>query len=317
VTITEPVRSSTIRREAIAEADGTQPVFDTTRVRVSAEVSWPDGFPRIIQSAQLFANGNLEGSIEPAPNQTQFEFEWDLSDITNEGINSVLLEVKIVDELDLPADAESVINVEVIIPDATGSGGSKTSILGSILLFVAGVIVAGSIGAGIYFYIIRKRSSTEGIKPETDIAETPATIFASDYQEPALATLTVLEGPSGLIGEVFKINSPETVIGRNPTQTDIVFYADEESSVSRRHCTIQIDDNNIFKLIDNNSSAGTRLNGRQIHPDLPIVLDDGDEIVLGKLAQRGVKLQFNFATEESLGPYSGSADDRTHLISDL
>jgi hypothetical protein len=317
VTITEPVRNSTIRREAIIEAEGTQPVFDTTRVRVSSEVSWPDGFPRIIQSAQLFANGNLEGSIEPAPDQTQFEFEWDLSDITNEGLNSVLLEVKIVDELELPADAESVINVEVIIPDTTDSGGSKTSILGSILLFIAGVIVAGSIGAGIYFYIIRKRSLTEGIEPETDIAETPATIFASDYQESALATITVVEGPSGLIGEVFKISSPETVIGRNPTQTDIVFYADEESSVSRRHCTIQMDDNNIFKLIDNNSSAGTRLNGRQIHPDIPIVLDDGDEIVLGKLAQRGVKLQFNFATEESLGPYSGSADDRTHLISDL
>ena len=138
-----------------------------------------------------------------------------------------------------------------------------------------------------------------------------------DHPELTLATLTVLEGPSGLIGEVFRINSPTTAIGRNPSQVDIVFYADEESSVSRLHCTIQLDDDNTFKITDNNSSAGTRLNGRQIHPDVPVVLDDGDEIVLGALAQRGVKLQFNFATEESLGPLSGSADDRTHLVSDI
>ncbi len=50
-------------------------------------------------------------------------------------------------------------------------------------------------------------------------------------------------------------------------------------------------------------------------PNSPVVLADGDEIVLGDLAQRGVKLQFNFArTEENASPYSGTADDRTHLI---
>ena len=319
VTITEPIANSTIRREAVIEEEGMLPTFDTTRVRVGAKVTWADGLPRVIQSAQFFANSNLEDTIEVAPDQTQFEFEWDLSDIISEGLNPVILEVRIEDELGLVADAESVVNVEVIIPETTTTGGSGITFLGGLAVFIAGILVAGGVGGGIYWYWTRKRPSTVEIEPEMEEVESPATLFAVDLDHPelTLATLTVLEGPSGLIGEVFRINSPTTAIGRNPSQVDIVFYADEESSVSRLHCTIQLDDDNTFKITDNNSSAGTRLNGRQIHPDVPVVLDDGDEIVLGALAQRGVKLQFNFATEESLGPLSGSADDRTHLVSDI
>jgi len=319
VTITEPIANSTIHREAVIEEEGMLPTFDTTRVRVAAKVTWADGFPRVIQSAQFFANDNLEDAIEVAPDQTTFEFEWDLSDIISEGLNSVILEVRIEDELGLVADAESVVNVEVIIPVTATTEGSGITFLGALAIFVAGLLVAGAAGGGIYWYWTRKRPPTVEITPGDEKAESPATLFPLDLGHPelALAILTVLEGPSGLIGEVFRISSPTTVIGRNPSQADIVFYADEDSSVSRLHCTIQLYDDNTLKLTDNNSSAGTRLNGRQIHPDIPVVLADGDEIVLGDLAQRGVKLQFNFATEESLGPYSGSADDRTHLISDI
>jgi hypothetical protein len=317
VTITEPVANSTIRREAGIAEEGTLPTFDTTRVRVRAEVTWVDGFPRIIQSAQFFVNGNLEDSADVASDETQFEFQWDLSDIVSEGLNSVILQVRIEDELGLVADAESVANVEVILPAVITSEGSGITPLGAIGLFVLFLLAAGSIAGGIYWYVTQKRASIEEATPEVDMEEAPPTLMVADYQELVLATLTVHEGPAGLIGEVIKISSPETTIGRSPAQAEILFYTNEESSVSRLHCRIMLDDDNTFKLTDNNSSSGTRLNGRQIHPDVPVVLADGDEIVLGALAQRGVKLQFNFATEEDLGPYSGSADDRTHLISDL
>jgi hypothetical protein len=295
------------------------PTFDTTTVRIGAEVSWLDGFPRIIQSAQFYANGNLEDSIDEASDQTQFEFQWDLSDIVNEGLNSVQLEVKVEDELGLVAEAESLINIEVVIPTPAPPAPEESTItpLGAIGLFVLFLIVAGAIGGGIYWFVIRKRTLPKEAAPEVAVEDMAATVMAMDLQQLVLATLTVQEGPAGLINEVFKINSPETVIGRNPAQTDIAFYTDGESSVSRVHCSITLGEDNTFILTDHNSSAGTRLNGRQIHPDAPIVLADGDEIVLGTLAQRGVKLIFNFATEEDQGPYSGSADDRTHLISDL
>jgi pSer/pThr/pTyr-binding forkhead associated (FHA) protein len=77
-----------------------------------------------------------------------------------------------------------------------------------------------------------------------------------------------------------------------------------------------LDDDNVFRLIDKNSSSGTRLNGRQIKPEVAIDLAEGDEIVLGNLAQRGVKLRFNYMSGEGDIPLSGSADDRTHLLSD-
>jgi hypothetical protein len=295
------------------------PAFDTTSVRVGADVTWPDGFSRNIQSAQFFVNNNLEDSLDVALDQTQFEFQWDLSDIISEGLNSIQLAVRIEDELGLVAEAESVVNVEVIIPTPIPPTpeGLEITPLGAIGLFFLFLIIAGSITAGIYWFIIRKRTTIEEAAPEAEMAEMQHTVRAIDIQLPVLATLSVQEGPAGLIGEVFKISSPETVLGRNPSQTDIAFFADEESSVSRLHCSITLGEDNTFTLTDHNSSAGTRLNGRQIHPDAPVVLADGDEIVLGTLAQRGVKLIFNFATEEDLGPHSGSADDRTHLISDL
>ncbi|MCS6911541.1 MAG: FHA domain-containing protein, partial [Anaerolineales bacterium] len=67
-----------------------------------------------------------------------------------------------------------------------------------------------------------------------------------------------------------------------------------------------------FTLTDNGSSSGTRLNGRQIRPDEPVPLSDGDEVVLGDLGRSGVKFRFNLiADRKAPAKFSGSADDRT------
>ena len=132
-------------------------------------------------------------------------------------------------------------------------------------------------------------------------------------KDQVLATLTVLEGPKGLIGEAINVVKPTTVIGRNPETTDINFYADVESSVSRVHCTVQ-KDGQTFKLTDNGSSAGTRLNGRAIPSNDPVVLADNDEIVLGDMGRRGVKMRFNPVSEPGELKYSGVADDRTRIM---
>jgi hypothetical protein len=283
-------------------------------------VTWPDGFPRNLRSAELFANGNSEGSIKLAPDQTRLEFDWDLSDIISEGLNSVTLEISVEDELGITSSAESVITVEVVIPATPTPPGLEISPTVAALSLPAfciiGLLVAGLGGGAIYFF--RRRVASTGAAPAREELEVSPTIIASDDSGLALGTITVLEGPSGLIEEVFRITTLKTRIGRDPSQSDISFYSDEESSISRLHCTISLEDDNFFRLTDNNSSSGTRLNGRKIQPDSPVVLDHGDEIVLGNLAQRGVKLQFNFASEEDLqqGGYSGSADDRTFFMDD-
>lgn len=321
VSFSEPTAGSIIRREAIPPTEeGGLPTFGTSRIQVIAEVTWPDGFPRNLRSAELFANGNSEGSIKLAPDQTRLEFDWDLSDIISEGLNSVTLEISVEDELGITSSAESVITVEVVIPATPTPPGLEISPTVAALSLPAfciiGLLVAGLGGGAIYFF--RRRVASTGAAPAREELEVSPTIIASDDSGLALGTITVLEGPSGLIEEVFRITTLKTRIGRDPSQSDISFYSDEESSISRLHCTISLEDDNFFRLTDNNSSSGTRLNGRKIQPDSPVVLDHGDEIVLGNLAQRGVKLQFNFASEEDLqqGGYSGSADDRTFFMDD-
>ncbi len=319
VAFVEPVSNTTIRREAAFGADGTSMTFDTSRVRVIAEVSWPDGFARNLESAQLFANGNQEDSLQVAAGQTLLEFEWDITDIVTEGVSSVTLELRLADELGMLAQAEQPVNIEVIIPATPTPVGPRVTpsmvALGIPVLCIAGLAVIAAGGGA--FYLVRRRAAATATASVAEPMGPPVTMMASDLSPAhALATLTVLEGPKGLVEEVLRITAATTTLGRNPAQADFAFYPDEESSVSRVHCSLSLEDN-LFKLTDTNSSAGTRLNGRKIQPGAPVILADGDEIVLGDLARRGVKLRFNLATEESRGPYSGTADDRTHLMGDF
>jgi hypothetical protein len=319
VVIREPVSNSVIRREAtIGEEEGAVPAFDTARIPVTAEVTWPDGRARRIASAELMVNGTLEASAEVEPDQTELRFDWDLSDIVTEGLNSITLAVSVEDELGLQAASESTVSVEVILPATPEPEGltitPSVAALSVPVLCIIGVLIAGIGGGAIY--LLRGRVSIKGAAPADEQPEVLATVFADDAPELVFGTLTLLEGPSGLIDETFKIAKLETTLGRNPGVTDISFYADEESSVSRVHAKITLGDDNVFRLTDINSSAGTRLNGRQIQADSAVVLADGDEIVLGNLARRGVKLRFNFASEDDVSPHSGTADDRTHFLGD-
>lgn len=320
VKITSPANNTTIQRTASSDNSGGTPAFDLTNTKVTAEVSWPDGLPRAITTAQFYVNGKLEDTAQVSPNQTSFDFNWDMSDLNTAGSNPVALRVSVKDELGLTAEGDATVNVDVSAPP-TPSGGllsspGRVAAIGlPVLCLLVLIVVAIIVGA---YFVFRSRSSSSpqiGGQPE---AEAQKTLFVTDVPGGlALATLTVLEGPSGMIGEQLRITTLNVAIGRDPSQTDISFYADTESSVSRLHCTIRLDDDNAFRLTDKNSSAGTRLNGRHIQPESPVVLADGDEIVLGDLAQKGVKLQFNFATtEENRSPYSGTADDRTHLLGD-
>ena len=311
----EPAADSVIQREASLDSEGTA-VYSPTKVSVVAGVSFPDGYPRSLSTAQLLVSGVEREAASPAPDATQVEFEADLSDISTPGSNQVMLEIRIVDSLGLEASAQRALVVEVVSPPASSRGLTTTLVLGVLGLVCGVALILIAVGGGLFYY---RRRSTPAAAPAAQgpPAEAKQTILVGRAQErQALATLTVLEGPKGLIGEAINITKPTTVIGRNPKTTDVNFYAEEESSVSRVHCTIQ-NDGGIFKITDNGSSSGTRLNGRAIPPDDPVVLADNDEIILGDLGRRGVKLRFNKISGPDELRYSGSADDRTRIVSDL
>jgi len=311
VTLEEPAASTVIAREATLDADGT-PVYSPSQVKVVASVSFPDGYPRSLRSAELLVNGVSQATTSPSPDATQAEFEADLSQITTVGSNPVTLEVRLEDSLGLESSTQTSIVVENAAPPIRSSviALGAFSVLG---LVCVAVVVVVALGGGVYFFRGRARKpSAPAARPMP--AEPLHTLLAGRaLKDQVLATLTVLEGPKGLVGEAINIVKPTTSIGRNAQTTDVTFYSDVESSVSRVHCTIQ-KDGETFKLTDNGSSAGTRLNGRALPPNDPVLLADSDEIVLGDLGRRGVKMRFNLVSEPGDLKYSGVADDRTRIM---
>ena len=101
----------------------------------------------------------------------------------------------------------------------------------------------------------------------------------------ASATLIIERGDS--VGTEFVLASGESDIGRwdadNGIFPDVDLDAfDSEAKVSRRHARI-IQDNGKFMIEDLGSINGTYINrGRRLIPGTPHVLNDGDEIIVGK-----------------------------------
>ena len=311
VNVVEPAANTIIDREAILDSDG-KPVYSPSTLSVLANVSFPDGYPRSLRSAELLINGASVATASPSPGATQAEFEADLSQISTVGSNPVTLEVRLVDSLGLESSGQT----SVVVENAAPPPGTSVFVFGG--LAVLGVVCVSAvvlIAVGGAVYYSRRRAPQRSAPAARSIPAEPLhTLLAGRaLKDQVLATLTVLEGPKGLMGEAINIVKPTTAIGRHPQTTDITFYSDVESSVSRIHCTIQ-KDGETFKITDNGSSAGTRLNGRSIPPNDPVVLADDDEIVLGDLGRRGVKMRFNPVAESGDRKFSGVADDRTRIM---
>jgi len=57
----------------------------------------------------------------------------------------------------------------------------------------------------------------------------------------------------------------------------------EDASVSSRHAQLTVDESGDYILEDIGSTNGTSLNGRELEPETPHKLQDGDRIVFGKI----------------------------------
>ena len=112
--------------------------------------------------------------------------------------------------------------------------------------------------------------------------------------------LLVLHGDANM-GKSLEIYGT-TSIGRAKEDSDLLFQQqDEHSPISRRHCTI-LDEEDHFKLRDEDSANGTYLNGVRLTPMEPRELFDGDEIELARVERGGVKIRF-----QSIQPQPGAA----------
>ncbi len=118
-------------------------------------------------------------------------------------------------------------------------------------------------------------------EPETDAPEKSAAPKVAGMK----ATLMIERGDS--IGTEFALAADESNIGRwdadNGIFPDVDLDShDAEAKISRRHARI-IHDGDNFMIEDLGSTNGTYVNrGRRLIPGTPHLLNDGDEIIVGK-----------------------------------
>jgi hypothetical protein len=320
--VSAPNPNVTVIRDCQLTAAG-QVVCDINDVTVVGDITWPVDQARRITQIELSVDGQIEETVAPTnPEDTHFEIVWDVSDIQIGSTKTV--KVVVTDEVGLTATDERIINFQVNVPPTSTPtscppiigcnptppppGGNLVGIiLGSLCLIYLCVVPFSFL----IFYMTRPTQAKQMV---ADIRHT--LIGGGPATAKSLANVTVVAGPRQLLNEKINITKAITTIGRNPKVADIVFYPDEESSVSRLHCTIQMD-GRAFKLTDNGSTSGTRINGRKVQPNDPTELHDGDEVVLGDLGKLGVKLKFGVLADKTQLPSSGTASDKTFIMDDF
>jgi hypothetical protein len=121
--------------------------------------------------------------------------------------------------------------------------------------------------------------------PETSLVEREPDKLSNMAPKRVHAKLIIERGQS--IGTEFNLSAEESNIGRwdadNGVFPDIDLDAhDSEAKVSRKHARIHYN-NGQYLLEDLGSTNGTFINrGRRLIPGSPNVLNDGDEIIVGK-----------------------------------
>jgi len=107
---------------------------------------------------------------------------------------------------------------------------------------------------------------------------------AAPVSAPQKATLTVLRG--GTVGKVFPLQPGDNLIGRWDPDSGAfpevdMENDDTEARISRKHALIKIGDS--VTIEDIGSLNGTFVNrSRRLEPGSPVVLKDGDEVIIGK-----------------------------------
>jgi serine/threonine protein kinase len=128
---------------------------------------------------------------------------------------------------------------------------------------------------------LRQREGTQVLPVTSEISPDPV--------EDAAGATVMLMMPGG---QMFKLSGKtEYSVGRSePTRpfkpdVDLADRQGMELGVSRRHGKLHFDTGRLY-YTDLKSSNGSRVNGAGLYSEIPVALEDGDEICLGKIAFR-------------------------------
>jgi pSer/pThr/pTyr-binding forkhead associated (FHA) protein len=337
VSITGPAQGETIDVTVEQPEDG-PPVVVPDTLTVDAQVQWPGGEPRTIETAELIADGEVVFTTSVPSGSDTFGLTWEVpfpsAEEGEEGIppaESHTLQVRVVDEEGTVAESAPV-TVNLVVAQPAGEEAGEGFIAGCLanpfqgaciaVVVLPPVLIVGLLLVGGVVLLIRRRGKREVDAPPPAAWEQPAsargaglgdaerTVLEWDEAKPSagpqpFAMLRVLDGPPGRIGEVIDVQSEVTTFGRSPEAADVAFYAGERASISALHCTLQMFRGRFF-ITDNSSTNGTFVDGEELLPGQPYELRDGAEIVLGQTELKGVRMRFDLGNVPDAGPMGGA-----------
>ncbi|MGB1253115.1 MAG: FHA domain-containing protein [Candidatus Promineifilaceae bacterium] len=292
---------------------------------ITAQVSWPDEYPRAIDNVRLFVNGLEQRLVQPPILDTRgtLTFVWDISNL---GTGTYQLEVEVTDELGISQrssaklqriEAESIqpqtaATEQVPTPVPTNVPNIVTDQIERVFGQTAGWLTPGRLTYGLIglvallFVVLlfkwakRTQEAEESaeIEPEQNVLILPENVY--------LELMSDDRSPSHLI----PIKTETVSIGSDPFKADIIL---DSSSVSRLHARI-VYENSQYVLYDEGSAYGTRINYERVGL-APRLVVDGDELTFGKTRMRfrifGV--EDAYVSSQSIRPNFRTEDPPPHL----
>ena len=292
IAVSRPEEGLIVQRTARQEDSSI--FFDSYIQSVEYFLSWPDGYPRDIVSAQLLVNSSTgQTAMDLDPENSRFD--WEIRDINQVGDNSITLQIQVTDELGVVALSEprSIVVQNMIVEQVRGL--SNWTIYGFIFLGITNLSLI------IMVIIMRKQLKDLG-KNDRDVNgvfQSVRKTLVGGRRRKALVKLKVLEGPESSAGQEITVFTESIKLGRDPAQSSYTFFADTNSSVSGLHCRIERVSGTWRIVAVSKSGSETFLDGEPIPFNQPVPLFDGQIIRMGYPNQQPVVFEFIRLTNEN------------------
>lgn len=303
VTIQEPTTGATITRKAGVNTQGENMIgTDFTSVRVLVE--WPDGHPRKLTKISVVVNNQTEG-VTTNPNIDSsgiIQVPWDLRSYSQIGQNSISIQVTVTDELGMSGSSISVPVIISIQADICKNlPGVLCPIVVTISPYMQFVATGLALLALILVIVFRRKIASVGVQINEGVREVIDRVTKKRTVTVPKAYLEALEGVhTGRTTFEIYGNTP---IGRSKRHAELIFQGtDDESPISRLHCTI-LEDDGVFSIRDEDSQWGTYLNGKKLESLDVAGLQDGDIIELAQVERGGIRLRFSLANPSDTDNY--------------
>lgn len=263
--------------------------YNVDIVPIAFTIEWPDGIQRIPSQIRVVGiTSTREVTIQDFsstdPNQSSFEADWDVKELTSEGDNPMGIRIEIIDELGIKTVTTPVnFNVRNNIPETVAKQTTqelkKNLQITQYLVYGLAGLIALAIALIIIFRKKIKQAFSSSGKIGMAIENVRKTIVGgTGRRKNPIAKLEILRPTV----EVKSIFTESIKLGRDPNISDYTFYTlNSECSVSGEHAHLvkKRDGWKIIAVSASNSPVFVNEQRIKMHEEVP--LQNGQLVELG------------------------------------